>query len=61
MNHKNVRVHETHIKIDIKLGNLNEMDKFIDVYNIPFLVSESERYRKSEKNNLSNKQDQIND
>lgn len=46
INHKNVRVHETHIKIDIKLGNLKEMDKFIDVYNIPFLVSESEIYRK---------------
>lgn len=57
INHKNVGVHETHIKIDFKLGNLNEMDKFLDVYNIPFLVSESERYRKSEKNNLSNKKD----
>lgn len=28
INHKNVRVHETHIKIDFKLGNLNEVDKF---------------------------------
>lgn len=55
INHKNVRVHETHIKIDFELGNLNEMDKFLDVYHISFLVSESERYRKSEKNNLSNK------